>query len=501
MRYALEELESRVLLNSAAIGPIATHVQPIVLQTTLFAPGTSLLSIPQNAGGPNVLYYRFALNSIDPTDPTQQAQFHLSPQIADGSSDAALALYDTNGNLVKSVDQDTDPSNPGDETLSANVANDRPYYLAAYFGPSGPPDDYQLQVTTPDQNIGRAIQPDSSTAIASFAATSPTDAFNGHADVHYYPITLLNEASGEHVTLTPEASGVAAAATLYRRDTHVDPWLPVASDQNILGNSVTIPIPAEDGKSLTDSQFMLAVAPAQFLGGPGAYQIDLSGATTLAPPAETVTAAPSPGSAAPISLTALGSTFNGNLPTGGEQQYLIRTPAIGGGQLTLTPSTFNGVISLYSADGSTLIGVASSTNGGNATLNFHSAIDTQYLVRVGSIGNTGSGAFQLAFAASLPVNGFFIGGNLSLTDPITTLSNIAIDANHSGHYYKLLSTGDADVLSIELDSATADTTMTLFGQTIGAVTQSAGRTSQHVDGEHRSRGRPAVDPLFRRHQR
>ena len=271
------------------------------------------------------------MNSVNPNDSTRLAKFHVYPSTGGFSSnDAALALYDSNGNLIQGVDQDLMPGANDDETLFAPIANNQAYYLAAYFGqtgsgPTGPQVQYNLDVTTPPQNVGTPINVDPSSAMASVLDDTVGNAFSGNADVHYYALNLLNEGTGGVVTLSPDGPGVAITATLFQRASDSDPWAQVTSVVGGTGVPVNLNLPTEAGKSLTDFQFMLAVTPTNFSGAAGAYQIDVAGASILGPTTISLTIPPPESSPNPIDLGIAGVTYTGSLagtsPSGQSQDF------------------------------------------------------------------------------------------------------------------------------------------------------------------------------------
>ena len=114
-------------------------------------------------------------------------------------------------------------------------------------------------------------------------------------------------------------------------------------------------------------------------------------------------------------------------------------------------------MSVYSADGSTLLAVGSDTTHNTASATFTAAANTAYSVLVGTVNNAGSGTY------SLSINTPYQPVDLSLSSTITTVSNVTVDSAQAETYYNLQSVNNADVLAIEVDCATADVTLALFG--------------------------------------
>jgi hypothetical protein len=421
-----------------------------------------------------VIVYPVAINSADPTNSNLLTQFHVYPTDGgNGSNDAGLALYDANGNLIQSVDQDLNAAAPDDETLSAHLLNDQPYYLAAYFGsqitgPSGPQVDYTLDTTLPTQNQGTVINVDPSTGSATAVENTPGNAFNGSADVHYYALNLLNEGIGGTVTVSPTGQGVAVAATLFQRDSDADDWVADGAVNMGAGLNAVLSIPADAGRSLTDSQYMLAVAPAGFTGAAGSYQISIGGATLLSPSSIDVSTTPPLGTAAPVDLGIAGTTRHDSLTLSETSaRYLFLSPAAGPTTVSLRTSAFDSVVSIYSADGSTLLAVGSDSRGLGASTTFTAAANTTYAVRVGSVDGTGVGGFSITVSTpytpiSLALNG--VGAT-------TNVSNIAVATGLPPVYYQLQNVAGTDVLAVQVTSPATAVTLTLFGPSNGTTSQ------------------------------
>jgi hypothetical protein len=273
----LEQLEDRTLLTLPA-GAVPAMVDPFLAGQELFAPDLSERVIAADPVGPAGYLFKFAVDGPEFTVP---ATFDLSGP----AGDAALALYDSDGNQL--LVADADPM-PGIESLTAELESRRAYVLGVFFEPAGPPVEYTLTVATGPQIVNTTLAVDPTTGLATLQANAGEDTFNSTGDVDYFPIDLTNAGAGGTVTVTPTGLDVHVAATLFRRDAAGEPWQPIASAVDntsmSMANPVNLAITPAAGQSLTDSDYLLAVAPRGFDTAPRSSQIDLTTALPLLGP-------------------------------------------------------------------------------------------------------------------------------------------------------------------------------------------------------------------------
>src|SRR5262249_21723788 len=145
------------------------------------------------------------------------ATFELSAASAASMLDAALGLYDANGNLLASANQDLQ-GKPGSESLTANLDSRRVYVVGAFFDGASLPETFRLTVTPAAQISHAPLRIDPGTGNVELDAVSGEDLFNSSTDVDYYPLDLTNAGAAGTVTVKPLGLDVHPHAALFRRD-------------------------------------------------------------------------------------------------------------------------------------------------------------------------------------------------------------------------------------------------------------------------------------------
>ena len=436
----IEELESRWLLAGV---PFPTTVDPSSVDQTLWAPERVEVSIrpgsvPAVAGG---ALYRFAVDGPGYSD---VATFHLRAASAAPLSDAALALFDTSGNLIASADTDPDPSSPGMESLSAELINGSVYVLGAYFQPLGPPVDYLLSVEPGWQvtNTPLTIDPDSGTI--TFVANSGEDALTGPRDVDYYPLDLTNGGSGGNVTITPLGLDGEIFASLYRRLDSSEPWRIVDSAGHGAGGPVQLNLTPPIGKNLTDAEFMLSISTENFDGGPGGYQIHVAAGPVLAPTTVTPALATDLFTLEPVSPGVLGVDDGATVPIGEATLYRLRAAETGTMALGVT-SPLSTVVSVYDETGTNLVEVFTGQPGSPVARDVSVVGGTAYHVRVEPKSVLTPGTFSLSLRSSYTPQSVDISGG-----PATVATPIGPAV--TGMAYRVATTSSDDVLVVQVET-------------------------------------------------
>ena len=108
----MELLERRLLLNGGAIGTIPVWTDPSTAVQAVYPPGQSLHTFQPAGTGQASQSYVFALDSVAYGN---TVEFAVAPSVPDATLDAAMALYDGDGNLLQTVDDDASPDGPGVE--------------------------------------------------------------------------------------------------------------------------------------------------------------------------------------------------------------------------------------------------------------------------------------------------------------------------------------------------------------------------------------------------
>jgi hypothetical protein len=406
----LEPLEPRLLLSSSMIGAIPSSIDPLSATQTLLAPGTSRWTIPADPSGSAVRLLRFTSDSLDFASP---AHFDLQPLTLPGSGDAALALYDNNGNLLQAVDQDAGAV-PGIESLAASLQSRRTYILGVYFAAAGPPVDYRLDVTLDQQLINVPPTFNPATGVSIPTGSHPEDMLSSPADIDYYPLDLLNAGPSGTVTITPTGLDTSAAATLFRQNGN-GVWLPIASGADPTGGVIVLSITPPAQQSIADGKYMLAVTSNEFASA-GAYQVQVNTAPVLGPAnLPSLAGLVDLGTPPPVSFGIAGVDEAASLVVGGQRLYRFRAPTSGLVELTLQTAAFDPVLSLYNAAGTSLLAVQSRTAPGTTELSFHAIAGQQYVIRVGDVGNNYGGAFDLGLRTVYQAVPFTLSGTVTTT--------------------------------------------------------------------------------------
>jgi hypothetical protein len=431
-RLLVEPLEDRVLPSINVPSPI----DPTQAPQTLFAPDPTRLEILAQSPGPESRLFRFAL---DGQTPGQPVTFTVAPAAPNDPLDAAVGLYDADGNLLASAN----PGLPGTVSLTAGLDTRRVYVLGVFYDSPGPLADLDLTVTPGPQVVNSAIILDPGTGTATRAADAGEDLFNAPADVDYYPLTLTNAGATGTVTVTPTGLGVRPFATLFRRAGPQDPWQPLASGDD--SAAFTLPLTAPTGKDLTDAQYLLALAPDQFDTPASSYQIDVA-APTLASasfiPAFVAQATNllTPYPVAPgVARATASSSF-----TGAPALYRFRAPADGVATVTLASQAFAPLLAAYDVTGQTLLQAASSTQPGTATLSLPVTAGTEYVLDVARVGSL-AGAYDLTITAPYqPTPVVLVAGAGSQLDAV------AVGPGSGAQFYQVNVAPGTDVLAVQV---------------------------------------------------
>jgi len=437
-----EALEPRLLLDGTAIGEIPSQIDPAAATQTVLGPGVTQQQIPADPFGPAAILLSFAVDGALFSD---MVVFDLA-QVSGGSgSDAALALYDASGNLLMTVDADADLSQPGSETMSALIESRMPYVLGIYFGPAGPPEDYELTVTTGLQVMNDPIVVDPTTGLGQLGTPSPEDTFNVPADVDYYELDLLNAGAGGTVTVTPTGLDVQAFAMLFRRNDASEPWEPMDSGFDVNGAPVALSLTPPPGRNLSDAQYLLATAPVGFNTAARSYDVSVAAAAPLGPVSVNPLSVAEDFLTLPPSSWGLASASRTSVLTGGQQLVQFRAPATDTATLTLETAAFQPVISVFDETGSDLIAVSSLTAPGTNTLEFPVTAGEVYVVCVGDVGGDEQGGFTLTVSSPYsPVP-------LALTGDVTTIGGVQIGASQTADFYRFQPAYGTDVLVLGLE--------------------------------------------------
>ncbi|HXE51554.1 MAG TPA: hypothetical protein VN541_00980, partial [Tepidisphaeraceae bacterium] len=378
--YVAEELEARVLLTGILRSSIPASIDPNTATQALFVPGVTTSSLTRSAASPRATYYRFSVEET--ADPT--VTFATSPpKIGTAPADAALALYDADGNLLQMADADT----PGTvtESLSSQLQSRQPYIIGVFALTLLGSSSFNFTVNSGQQRVNSTIAIDPSTGTADFLAGSGQDTFTAPADVNYFPLNFLNGGTSGTLTLNAAGPDTQVCAGIFRQDASSGQWQQVSGSSGAAVSLNAVPI---GGRELTDSPFMLAVAPLNLNTAPQPYSIHVA-ASLLTPPTVDPLTAANLGPLAPTSPGVADLPTTATFPADGAQ--LFSTIALTSGPLALTANKSASLIvpptavSVYDASGQSLLGAFSAGAATTGTFPLNATAGTEYLIRVGSL--------------------------------------------------------------------------------------------------------------------
>jgi len=197
----VETLEQRRLLTASVRALIPALYTGPAPQTPL---GNTITEL-QKPG--NVLasasYYRFA---TDDAADGATTSVHIGRTL---NVDAAIALFDATGNLLRIADADAAPGSLGSERLDVTLVPKTPYILGVYSLASLNP--VEIAISLPQQAANTSLKLDAATGATSFAANTGEDTFNSPADPDYFPLDFFNGRDGGAV----QVSGIGGVVPTY----------------------------------------------------------------------------------------------------------------------------------------------------------------------------------------------------------------------------------------------------------------------------------------------
>jgi hypothetical protein len=427
-----ELLERRELLSAAIVNAIPSVIPPSSGGQSMFAPGVTRQTITPGGTGTFSQFQQFAL---DGAGFSENVSFQFKPA-GNQNGNGGLALYDENGNLVTKADPD-----PANGRLTADVQTRRRYILGVFVGVPGIPFNYDLVTTTGPQLTNPVVRIDPASGVAPASGANPEDLFSTPTDVDYYPLDLANAGTSGTVVVTPTGPDVKVSATLFRRTDASQAWERIDAKSDATGAAVTLtPAPPANG-TLSDGQYLLAVAPLGMNTAAGSYTVEVNAGPVLGPATVNSVTATDLSTLAPLSPNVAGATRSASIPSGGDAVYKFRAPAGGPVNITLHADAFQPVLSLYNASG--LADVASRTAAGDATITYNATAGEQLAVRVGDAGNNNGGAFNLG------VQGQYGTTAVALQAPFTSVGPVQVGPDQTASFFRVQTNPGADVLLVE----------------------------------------------------
>ncbi len=476
----LESLELRQLM---AVGAVPDTIDVATATSWLVPPGLAETSLTAPAPGTSRHLLKFTVDAHDATVPSK---FQLRPSTSNSSADAALSLYDASGNRLVTVDSDSLPGKPGQEELQVDLQTEQVYYLSIQFA-AGVSDSFTLMTDTIGQQTNDPLVLSASTGETVFAAIDGDDAFQSPQDVDYFPLFMFNGGATGQVMLQPTGLDTHVQATLYRKDHSEAPWKAIASgvdlSQEATGDLVTLPVLPANGRHLTDSEYLLAVAPRSFDTAARSYEVRLQANSLLVSgqlaPSER-NAASDLGILLPAANSRAATTVETDMPPSGNL-FRFRAPTTGSLQLRLNGPDFEPIVSLYAADGQ-LLHVASRSTSGTVQSQFSVVANQDYFVRVSDVANNQGG--NLSLQLSMLMAPELITFPVDQAAAVFEKSGLVVSSTSGGRFFQVATSSQLDVLVIEVDpgasAPTAASRVAAYVPGVGVVqAQAAAGTPLH----------------------
>jgi hypothetical protein len=433
-RLWLEPLEDRTLLTL----PVPAF-DPAQVTQALFGPDVSQREIVAPSPGRVGHFWEFAVSGPAASVSTdfKMAQVNSS----NPTDNAVIALYDASGNLLSVSTSQTDANDHVFEELTTPLDSRKAYVLGAFFRAVRTGDTFDVTMTMSGQTEHAPLSLDLGTGRGGPVA----DAFGTPETVQYYPLNLLDGGAAGTLTVTPTGLNVNAFATLFRSDHTGDPWRLIAEGSG--RSAFTLPVTPVTGHSLTDSQYVLAVAPQGFDTAARSYTVAVQAALPLRAPATVAPAAATELLLPPSAVGTAAATQTSTLTAGGQQLVRFHAPSSGPVTLTLQSTAFAPVLAVYSGDGNQLLAVSTSTTPGSAVLSLPTQPGASYLVREAATDNQQRGAFTFSVQAS------YVATDLPLNAGVTVQA-VSVGPAQGARYYRLSPGPDTNILMMGVEPGT-----------------------------------------------
>lgn len=427
-----EMLEERLLLAV----DVRTTIDPATAQPIHLAPGTTTWQV---ASSEHESYYWFfargSASSLEAAFQTASSSF----------GDAAIALYDADGNLIVSADQNASPTSHANEALTTQLDTMRPYILAIVSDPTQPA-ALVVQSHLAGAAFAAPIITDLQTGSAELGGDSGTTILTQSTDVSYHRLQIPNGAAHAVVTVTPGNIDLTPFVTVFERPAHDSAWRLIESATSTGANvPLAIELSAPSDQYLAQRDYFVAVSSAQPSQATGTYEVTVS-SDTLAP-----ATVPAPAAAAfqrlEPSRTATSSLVTSHSVAPGNPAILPIT-ATHAGDIVVTVASESVVplISVYDSTGSELQRVASSlappTQEAPLELTWPVAAGDSFVLRLGTAGSTG-GSVEVGITSG------FMADEVDLAPDLSFSESISLDAPYSNRFLRLPAS-NADLLTVEI---------------------------------------------------
>jgi hypothetical protein len=425
-RAVCEICERRVLLTAALDAMIPTSIAPNSAPQTLLGGGETTYTMVSNSLSTAVhSSYRFVLNNAS----ANQSITFSTGGTNTSFPDAAIALYDSNGNRIALQDAD---NLGGDllENLTTPLQSNQPYTVAfyaietQYFGFGSPSDFINMQIYTGAQSTGDTVTFNPATASGSLTTSSAPDAFTSSTQVRLFPISLLDAGQSATITLAQTNPDTALDATLFSVSAANGLWTPVSTTSLAAGTAfTTMTVTPPSGGDITDGTYVLEVAPAGFTSS--AEPVAISVTSTVLLPATVSPANAHLGIAESLtSPGVLSGSATGSFTTHAGALGDIIAPLTGPMTLTFTPTTsYEPLLGVYGPGGTPVLSVTSSTVASTAlTTTFNVVAGSSYFFSLGPDDTSTTGSFTISASQSYTPTAIAVGSSIG-TQTLPTVAN------------------------------------------------------------------------------
>jgi hypothetical protein len=467
-RVIYETFEPRMLLAAALSNAIPTTITPGSVPQELFAPGVNNYSLSITNTSVFSSSFRFVLNNA-------QAGQNITFR-TDGADilgpDAAIAIFDSSGNRIAL--QDSDLPNAGDETLNTTLESGTEYVVGFYgrrvFGPNT---GIALSIDTGAQQLGDSLRLNPATNSATLATSGAPNAFTSSKNVRYFPLDLINAASGAQVDLSALGPDSSVTASVFLQ-TAPGTWVKQSTAVSNPGGNATLSVSPPSGQNVTDGTYMLAVSPRDFTAASQPVTITASTFSGI------TSASVSPASATAMSTPAL--TTSGTITAtvsdgivGNGKLYSIIPSVSGPMQVDLTISGNAPRLTVYGPGGASIIDQATRTNVAPVSLTFNATAGTQYFI----LSSIDAGGFGIPF--TLTTTQTLLAADVAVGTTLSQQSGLPIAAG--GKLFKLTSPAASRFVAIQLApdaGSSLQAKLELFGATGSVLTFTSGGAGQPV---------------------
>ncbi len=381
--------DGRVGLHAFALVP--EQINPETAVPLMLGPGSVVLSLPSSGRGV-VALWSFA---GDARQPSISVVFRMTSSL-DFPQDFALVLYDADGNKLELADEFR--TGPGSlERLEARrLRTGRVYHLAVVSQLPVPANSYSVVAELHSAPLSDPIVMDAKTGRVSYSTIATGDLFRAAGDIHFHPLNLMNADREVSLGIQPTLPEGDVQVTVFRLNARSqlrigdEPVVPryevVESGLTSSAGLLSLRVRAPPGSTLSEEQYVIAVAPKGYASRPPSYQIGVTAMlpllTSTTPDRTELAKALLLGLAPSTELgVAMAEVRRESLDLQTEKFYWIRTPAEGEARIDVEAG-FDAVVSIHDESTFVPLVVTTKKESGVFTIRFEAESGGRYYVRV-----------------------------------------------------------------------------------------------------------------------